>query len=78
MSDSRVENVEAAFAAVFQKRVTFRPDLEQRDEKAWDSLRHVQLMVEIEKRLGLRFDGAQVSQADSVPKILALIDRETT
>jgi acyl carrier protein len=40
----------------------------------WDSLMHVTLIVNVEKRFGVRFSSAEVAQLQNVGELIDLID----
>lgn len=43
----------------------------------WDSLRHVVLLLNIEKAFGIKFSSAQVASLKNVGELVDLIDRLT-
>ena len=45
------------------------------DVPGWDSLTHVTLLLNVEKRFGLRFSSAQVASLNSVGDLVDLIER---
>jgi acyl carrier protein len=79
MSAAESELVEtrlrAVFSRVFGKQVPYRPDLRRADEARWTSLKHVELLVAIEKEFGLRFDGADAMDMSGVDAILQLLQQ---
>jgi len=46
------------------------------DVEAWDSLTHVQLMVAIEKRFGIKFSSREISSFQNVGELLAAIENK--
>jgi acyl carrier protein len=46
------------------------------DVEAWDSLTHVQLMVAIEKRFGIKFSSREISRFQNVGELLAAIENK--
>lgn len=66
---ARVENV---FAYVFGGRVPFSRDLARADHEYWTSLKHMEFLVALEAEFGVRFDGADAVDMQSIS---AVIDR---
>lgn len=48
-------------------------DLRRDDEPAWDSLRHIELVLALESALDVRFGTDQIPELDSVSAIVALV-----
>lgn len=67
------QRLQEVFARVFKGKVRFSPELSQEKEPRWDSLRHVELLVGIEKEFGIRFDGSDAVELVSVQAILAAL-----
>jgi acyl carrier protein len=55
--------------------VDLRPDLSANDIDEWDSLRHVQLIMAVEKAFGIRFQTGEVEVAKNVGQFIDLIER---
>ncbi len=51
----------------------YRPDLTMDDLAQWDSVRHFELILEIEEAFGKRFAMDVIPGLDSLPKIWAAI-----
>ena len=49
-------------------------DTQAEDVEGWDSVRHVSLMVKIEKTFGMRFTSSQVASLKNVGELVDLID----
>jgi acyl carrier protein len=49
------------------------PELSTNDVEAWDSFRHLQLMLAIEGEYGVQFDPQQIPELISVAKIQAAL-----
>jgi acyl carrier protein len=45
------------------------------DIREWDSLRHFVLVMELEEAFGCKFALAEVAEMDSVPKVLAAVQK---
>ncbi len=52
------------------------PETTAEDVEAWDSLTHVQLMVAIEKRFGIKFSSREISSFQNVGELLAAIENK--
>jgi acyl carrier protein len=49
------------------------PALTAHDVDEWDSLRHIRLVVTVEKDLGVKFTTAEISALENVGQFVALI-----
>lgn len=74
MNDDQIAKLKDIFQQVFGDAVPFSTATVANDWPAWDSLKHINLMFEIEKKFGVRFDGAQVARLDSVQKLIEELD----
>jgi len=45
------------------------PDFYSEEHPAWDSLKHIEVVLALEDRFNIRFAEAEMSNLDSVPKI---------
>jgi acyl carrier protein len=45
------------------------------DVEAWDSLMHVNLMVQIERHFGIRFSSAEIADLKNVGELADLVER---
>lgn len=50
--------------------------LDRRNFPEWDSLRHVKLMLELQKAFGVKFSAAEIMSLDSYAAILAALQRK--
>lgn len=46
------------------------------DIEAWDSLAHIQLVMAVEKQLGIQFDAAEIGQIVNVRSIIELVRKK--
>ncbi|MBF0358382.1 MAG: acyl carrier protein [Magnetococcales bacterium] len=54
---TNMENLQAIYREVLKKPdLQLTPELTARDVDSWDSLAHVQIIVEVEKKFGVEFD----------------------
>jgi acyl carrier protein len=61
---------------VFGEAIAFDPSLERLDEPSWTSLKHVELIIALEREFGVRFDGADAIDMTSIPTIVERVERE--
>ena len=54
-----------------------RPDMTADEVDGWDSLRHVRLVLTVEKAFGTRFPASEVANLKNVGELVALIGRRT-
>jgi acyl carrier protein len=52
------------------------PELKLNDLKAWDSLGHMSLMMQLEQKLGVEVNEESIIQCTSVAGILELLSRK--
>ena len=75
MSDEIDGAVRAILGTVFGRRVAEDEVLSARTEPAWDSLRHVEVLLAVEGALEVRFDEDELAQLDSVEKLVRSVKR---
>jgi acyl carrier protein len=63
------KKAEECFQSLFTNEFTFSTELHRENFADWDSLHHIQLLVELEKCFGFRFDGATATVLTSVDNI---------
>jgi acyl carrier protein len=68
--ESRVRDV---FKSVFSSGVEYQPDLLRKDIKGWDSLKHVEFMIALEREFSVRFDGSDATTIVGVAKALEVV-----
>jgi acyl carrier protein len=57
--------------------LVLRPDLSARDVPGWDSLRHVRLVLAIERRFKHRYPASKVAALHDVGELAALVKSYT-
>ena len=57
--------------------LVLRPDMTARDVDGWDSLAHVRLLLNIERRFQIKFSAPEVGGLQSVGDLVSLIARKT-
>jgi len=53
----------------------YRPDLRIGDVDQWDSVAHLDLMSEIEREFGVRFDLDEMATLTSLPELLQRLEQ---
>jgi acyl carrier protein len=71
--DDIPQRLERVFTRVFGAQLAFRVDLQRADTERWTSLKHVELLVAIEREFGIRFDGADAMEMAGIPAIVAVM-----
>ena len=66
-----LKKVEQCFESVFTEEFSFSNELNRDNFEQWDSLHHINLLVELERSFGFRFDGATATVLTSVDNITA-------
>ena len=64
------KRVETVFAEVFGKRLPFSPELTRADHDYWTSLKHMEFLVALEMEFGIRFDGADAVDMQSIATVI--------
>ena len=75
MADDIDREVRRVLEAVFGRAIRDGEPLSARTEPAWDSLRHVEVLLAIEGALDVRFDEDEMPQLDSVDKLVGSVKR---
>jgi acyl carrier protein len=64
----------AVFHEVFDDEdIVARPELTASDVEEWDSLRHIRLIISVEKTFQIRFSASEVSDLKNVGELATLI-----
>ena len=67
-------SVEKVFNDVFKGIIVFSRELSRETENKWDSMKHIELLIAFEKEFGLRFDGSDATEMNSINKIITVIE----
>lgn len=70
------EKVRKVFLNVFSDINEFRFDMGSEDIKEWDSLSHMNLVSELEKEFNVSMDIDEISEMDSVKKVVEVIEKK--
>jgi acyl carrier protein len=70
--EERIKNV---FNDVFKGTIEFSTDLSRETENRWNSIKHIEFLVALEKEFNLRFDGSDATEMNSIHKIISLIEQ---
>ena len=67
--------LESVFQKVLEeKEITITRDMTAQDVEKWDSLRHVQLISEVESAFGIKFKLREIMSMNNVGDLIDLID----
>jgi acyl carrier protein len=64
------QRIGVVFQHVFGERLPFEPKLSRLDEPRWTSMKHVELVIGLEREFGIRLDGADATDMADVPSIV--------
>jgi acyl carrier protein len=53
--------------------IALTPEMTADDVEGWDSMNHIFIVVEIEKRFGIKFQAAEMEELKNVGELAALI-----
>ena len=62
--------VESVFADVFGNRLPFDRELTRADHEYWTSLKHMEFLIALEVEFGVRFDGADAVDMQSIATVI--------
>jgi acyl carrier protein len=71
------KRVETVFGEVFGNRLPFSLELTRADHDYWTSLKHMELLVALELEFGMRFDGADAVDMQSVATVIERVAERT-
>jgi acyl carrier protein len=65
---------ECIIRALQLRSADYRPDLKIGDINQWDSVAHLDLMSEIEREFGVRFDLDEITTLTSLPELFSRLE----
>jgi acyl carrier protein len=65
--------VESVFTEVFGNRLPFDRELTRADHEYWTSLKHMEFLVALEVEFGIRFDGGDAVDMQSIGTVIQRI-----
>ena len=75
MNPERTGKLTKIFRTLFnQDDLVLRDDLAAEDVPGWDSLNHVNLIIQIEQEFGIRFSNEEVTSLQNVGQLQELIE----
>jgi len=78
MNEEILKDLEQVFFKVFNKKIELLPETTAKDVEGWDSLRHMILVNEIEKRFKIKFSFKEVRSFNSVSDLIRTIHTKLT
>jgi acyl carrier protein len=77
-TDAIYTRLSAIFHDVFDDDgIVVTPQLTAADVGEWDSLNHIRLVLEVERKFGVKFSAADVGRLKNVGEFVALIQSKT-
>jgi len=71
------ERMQVVFRDLFDDdTLKLRPDMTAADVEAWDSLTHINLIVDIEREFKVRFTTGEITGLKTVGDLAALVDKK--
>jgi acyl carrier protein len=58
--------------------LTLKPDTTALDVDEWDSITHIQIIVALEKKYGIRFTAAEIQSFKNVGELVSTVERKIT
>ena len=56
--------------------IVLSPEMTAEDVEGWDSMNHIFIVVEIEKRFGVKFQAAEMEELKNVAELAALVRKK--
>ena len=73
-----IEELQQVFRSAFNDgAIVIDPTTTAKDVEEWDTLSHVGLVLEAEKRFGIRFNTAEIALLENVGEFVQIIRRRT-
>jgi acyl carrier protein len=69
--------VESVFKGVFGTRLPFSVELARADHEHWTSLKHMEFLIALELEFGIRFDGADAVDMQSIATVIERVAERT-
>ena len=69
--------VECVFEEVFGNRLPFSVELARADHEYWTSLKHMEFLIALELEFGIRFDGADAVDMQSIATVIERVAERT-
>lgn len=74
-----VEKLTNSFRRVFeQETLVLRQEMTAKDVPGWDSLAHIDLIMDIEEEFGVRFTVDDIADLKNVGEMVQLLERKVT
>ena len=70
------ERLRKVFREIFsQPRLEISDDMSAEDISDWDSLKHIQLIVAVEKEFGFKFKNSEIARLKNIGDLKALVGK---
>ncbi len=78
MTDPEIyDELNAVFRQVLEDdTIQLTPDTTADDVEGWDSMNHIFIVVELEKRFGVKFQAAEMEELKNVGELAALVKQK--
>ena len=71
-----ISQLQEIFQSALDEPVTITPDTKRDDVEAWDSINHLNLIVELEDKLKISFTKEEIEHLDSVQQLIDIIEKK--
>jgi acyl carrier protein len=72
-----IEQLQEIFRSAFSSEITIKQDSSKENLPDWDSINHLNLIVELEDRLSIQFTPEEIESLKSVEVILNIIQKKS-
>ena len=78
MTDAEIyEQLNVVFRQVLEdESISLTPDMTADDVEGWDSMNHIFIVVELEKRFGVKFQAAEMEELKNVGELAGLVKQK--
>ncbi len=78
MTDAEIyEQLNVVFRQVLEDdSIELTPDMTADDVEGWDSMNHIFIVVELEKRFGVKFHAAEMEELKNVGELASLVKQK--
>jgi acyl carrier protein len=71
--DIQLEKLSRVFTSAFEEEVKLTLDTKKEDLEAWDSINHLNLIVELESEFDVTFDSHEIEGLNSIKNLIQLL-----
>jgi acyl carrier protein len=74
--DTKLQRLNEIFSRAFEENIIVNFQTSKENELLWDSINHLNLIVELEDKLNVFFSSEEIEYLDSVEKLTNLLEKK--